>query len=34
MKKNDIIGLVIGVIVSKLMDKILGGKHDGSEHRT
>lgn len=34
MKKNDIIGLVIGVIVSKLMDKILGGKRDGSEHRT
>lgn len=34
MKKNDIIGLIIGVIVSKLMDKILGGKRDGSEHRT
>jgi hypothetical protein len=34
MKKTDIIGLVIGVIVSKLMDKILGGKRDGSEHRT
>lgn len=34
MKKNDIIGLIVGVIVSKLMDKILGGKRDGSEHRT
>ena len=34
MKKNDIIGPIIGVIVSKLMDKILGGKRDGTEHRT
>lgn len=34
MKKNDIIGLIIGVIVPKLIDKILGGNRDGSEHRT
>jgi hypothetical protein len=31
MKNKDIIGLVIGVIISKLMDKILGGgKKDGN----
>lgn len=33
MKNRDIIGMVLGVLISKLIDKILGGKQDGPEHR-
>lgn len=29
MKDRDLIGLIIGALVSKLIDRILGGKHDG-----
>jgi hypothetical protein len=35
MKINkDIVGMVLGVLISKLIDKVLGGKHDGPEHGT
>lgn len=33
MKNKDIIGMVLGVLISKLIDKIFGGKQDGPEHR-
>lgn len=29
MKDRDLIGLIIGALVSKLIDRILGGKQDG-----
>ena len=29
MKNRGIIGLIIGALVSKLIDRILGGKQDG-----
>lgn len=29
MKNRDIIGLIIGALISKLIDRILGGKQDG-----
>lgn len=29
MKNRDLIGLIIGALVSKLIDRILGGKQDG-----
>lgn len=29
MKNKDIIGLIIGTLVSKLLDRILGGNQDG-----
>lgn len=32
MKKNDIISLVIGIIVSKVVDKILGRKDGTAGH--
>lgn len=28
--KSEIITMIVGVIVSKLMDKILGGRKDGT----
>lgn len=30
MKNNDLIGIIIGALVSKLIDKILGGRKDGT----
>jgi hypothetical protein len=29
MKNKDLIGLIIGALVSKLIDRIFGGKQDG-----
>lgn len=29
MNRKDLIGLVIGALVSKLIDRIFGGKQDG-----
>ena len=33
MKNKDLIGLIIGALVSKLIDRIFGEKQDGHEHR-
>lgn len=33
MKNKDLIGLIIGALVSKLIDRIFGGKQNGHEHR-
>ena len=33
MKNRDIIGLIVGAVVSKLIERILGMKQDGPEHR-
>lgn len=33
MKSKDMIGLIIGALVSKLIDRIFGGKQDEHEHR-
>lgn len=33
MKSKDLIGLIVGALVSKLIDRIFGGKQDGHEHR-
>lgn len=30
MKNKDIIGMMLGVLISKLIDKILGGRKDGT----
>lgn len=31
---REILGLLIGVIVQKLIERLIGGKKDGTEHRT
>jgi hypothetical protein len=31
---REILGLVIGVIIQKLMERLIGGRKDGPEHRT
>lgn len=33
MKNRDLIGLIVGALVSKLIDRIFGSKQDGHEHR-
>ena len=33
MRSKELLGAVVGVLISKLIEKILGGKRDGTEHR-